>query len=189
MRPIEYRADTDFHEALRCVECRLPKTKALKENGRLLGLGLRYGAIGAAAVYHLLLSANEDEERLVVNSAISWPTLVVDHFRREVLVRLPFAVGPEVPEQIGRWAQHFVQRALPLFQRFYPLEAGLTITVDEFAGKYTKEIQSGWNLLLSRRAKNVFRADALTSVRYAVNFFERRQLDLQEVPEIALLDE
>ena len=65
MRPIEYRVDTAYMQALKCVEFRLPRDPRLPRDEYLLSLGLRYGLAGAAATHQLLLSAGEDDEEPV----------------------------------------------------------------------------------------------------------------------------
>jgi hypothetical protein len=189
MRPIEYRTDTDFQQALRCVAYRLPKRDTLKESGRLLALGLRYGLLGAAAIHHLLLSASEDEERQVLDSAASWPQMVAEHVRSDTAPRLGFPPEPDIALRVGRWSQYILQVAVPLYKRLCPLEVCLSVAADDFITDHSRDIRQGWNLFLRGRAERLFREDTDNAVGYALNFFERRQHDLEEVPEIALLGE
>jgi len=189
MRPIEFRADMDYRQALRCLEFRIPKVGELKSEGYALALGLRYGLIGAAATHHLLLSSNTEEERYVFESALGWPQVVADHVRHEIAHRLPYDAEGDYPELIGRLAQRPIETTVPLYRRMSPLDACLRTACEEYTQENLPEIRAGWPWLKWRRAMEEFRGHSEESIRYATCFFERRLHDLEEVREIALLGE
>ncbi|WP_144241179.1 hypothetical protein [Fimbriimonas ginsengisoli] len=174
---------------MRCVAYRLPKGNRLKETGILLTLGLRYGLVGAASVHHLLRCSRREEERQVMDSAATWPGIVAEHVRSEAAPILGLPVSMEVGEQVGKWARYVLRVAVPLYHRLCPLEMSLSTAADDFVLDHSKEIRQGWNPFLVRRGDRLFRAEADRSINFAINFFERRQHDLEEVPEIALLGE
>lgn len=189
MRPIEYRTDVDFQQALRCAEYRPVRTPHLKGNGLLLAYALRYGVVGSAAIHHLLITSDAEEERLVLDAALSWARVVSDHFRHELAPRLEMEADGALAAQVGQWSQNAIQVAVPLYRRLCPLEVCLTVASEDFALDFAREIRRGWNVFLRGRAQRAFEREAEASVRFALGFYERRRYDLDEVPEIALLGE
>jgi len=189
MKPIEYRSDIEFIQAVRCVEYRLPPIGQLRKQGYVLTLGLRYGLVGIAATFHLLETASGEDERTVLNATKSYAQIVEDHVRFELLNRVPLPVDLGFPVAIGRCAERPLRIALPLLQRLCPLETCL----EEAAERYTSEniygIKMNWPWYRRRAAIREFRSYTQESLSFALHFFERRQYDLEEVPEIALLGE
>jgi len=189
MRPIEYRADMDFRQGLRCVQYRVSPLRALKPRGFLLGLGLRYGLVGIAAIQHLLLTTNREDERVVLETAIGWPQVVADHARHSLSTGNPVEIDSETADRIGRIAHLPVQSAIPLLRRDCPLDLTLNVAIEDFVEGHRQDIRDGWGLFQWRRAHHLFEELAQASHKIALNFADRRRLDLTEVPEIALLGE
>ncbi|HSI72412.1 MAG TPA: hypothetical protein VK934_04485 [Fimbriimonas sp.] len=189
MRPIEYKADIELAQALRCAEYRLPKREGYKAHGYLAAAALRYGLIGSAATYHLLTSTDSCDEPYLLESIISWPRMVEESLKLELGRRLPLDEEPLSLMLLSRWSRRPLEVLMPMQRRFCPLEMCLESAVDDFVTEFTEPIQEGWTWWSRRRALRHFCQDASHSVRYALNFFERRNLDLEELPEIALLDE
>ncbi|MGV3615864.1 MAG: hypothetical protein ACO1SV_11065 [Fimbriimonas sp.] len=189
MRPIEYRTDIDFRQALRCVEFRIAPLRQLRPRGFTLGLGLRYGLVGTAAVHHLLQGATPEEERAVLESAIGWSQVVTDHIQHMAIGRLPMEVQTDVADHIGRLAQLPVHSAVPLLRRHCPLEVCLQIGVDDFIQSHRQDIRQGWGWFKGRSGERLFADLAAASMTVATNFHARRSFDLEEVREIALLGE
>lgn len=189
MKPIEYRSDIAYLQALRCVEYRMPPLGALRKQGYVLTLGLRYGLMGIAATYHLLETANGDEERFVLASTRSWPRIVEEHVRFELMNRIPFSVDIAFPVTVSRSAERPLRIALPLLQRLCPLESCLHESAEQYISENSFGIKLHWPWLKRRAAVREFRRYAQESLTFALHFFERRQYELDEVPEIALLGE
>ncbi len=189
MKPIEYRSDIEFLQALRCVEYRLPRQGDLRKQGYILALGLRYGLVGIAATYHLLETASDDEERLVLASARGWPQIVEDHVRFELKSRIPFPVDLSFPLTVSRMAERPVRIAIPLLQRLCPLESCMHQATEQFISENLFGVRLHWPWFRKGAAVKLFRRHAQESAGFAVRFFQRRQCDLEEVPEIALLGE
>jgi hypothetical protein len=189
MKPIEYRSDIEYIRAVRCVEYRLPKQGQLRKQGFVLALGHRYGLMAIAATFHLLETASSEDERLVLSSARAWPRIVEDHVRFELLSRIPFQVDLMFPTAVSRCAERPLRIALPLLKQLSPLEACLEESTERYIAENMYGIKMNWPWYKRRAAVREFRKHAQESVTYALHFFERRQYDLDEVPEIALLGE
>jgi hypothetical protein len=189
MKPIEYRSDIEYIRAVRCVEYRLPKQGQLRKQGFVLALGLRYGLMAIAATFYLLESASTEDERLVLNSAKAWPRIVEDHVRFELLNRIPFQVDLMFPTAVSRCAERPLRIALPMLKQLTPLESCLEESMERFISENIYGIKMNWPWYRKRAAVREFRRYAHESLAFAVHFFERRQYDLDEVPEIALLGE
>lgn len=189
MRPIEYRTDQDFRQALRCVEYRTASLTELRPRGFLLALGLRYGLMGIASVQHLLELASPDEERTVYEAAVNWSQVVADHIRHSSFHRLPPGSDVETADHVGRLAQLPLQSAIPLLRRHSPLAVCLGVATSDYLASHRQDIRHGWGWLRTRHGEQLFGDLAATSQMMAMNFSERRKADLDEVREIALLGE
>ena len=122
MKPIEYRSDIAYLQALRCVQYRIPSMLQLKKPGFVLSLGLRYGLVGISATYHLLETASSDDEKFVLNLTGSWPRIVEDHVRFELRNSIPFPIDQSFPLAVSRCAARPLRIALPHLQRLCPIE-------------------------------------------------------------------
>jgi hypothetical protein len=189
MRPIEYRTDRDFRQALRCVEYRIAPLEELRPRGFILGLGLRYGLLGIAALHHLLELADPDEEGAVFEAAVNWSQVVTDHIRHYTAHRLPWDEDFDAPDRVGRLAQLPVSSAIPLLRRHAPLQVCLGVGTTDFIDSHRQDIRHGWGWFRSRQGERLFHDLAAGSQTFAMNFWERRKCDLEEVREIALLGE
>lgn len=190
MQPINERADAAYMQGLLCVEHRSRTMGMLQGPAYLVALALRYGLIGAAATHHVLLSTgNKEEERWAFELALRWPEMVEEHLRQFVRYRLPFHVDHRVPRISGDLAFQPVSTALRLYHNCYPLDRSLRAAAAQFAQDHQKMILKGVPWHKKRRVMAEFNEVAEQSVRYALNFFERREVDLEEVPEIVLLGE
>jgi hypothetical protein len=189
MKPIYERADIAFMQALRCVEFRIPKLGRLKRPGYLVALGLRYGMIGVAASHHLLITADDDEEVELLDLIASFPRMVEDHVRWDVEHRLPIETSKMLPIYLAKLSAHPLEIYFPLYRRLCPLDHCLNHVIDAYTREHDSAIRDGWNLFQRRRAMKDFQDAAEQSATYAKHFFERRQADLDEVPEIALIGE
>jgi hypothetical protein len=189
MRSIEQRTDQTFHEALKAVGFRLPAQNELKPDPLQLALGLRYGLLGAAAAHHLLLSCPDRDELKLLGSLRNYGYMVEEHVRSSVGGRLPISGEPGFPQRIGTLAREPLISYLPLYRRLCPLELCLSVVSDEFGQLHRNEISAGSGWFGKRGAKREFQRLADQSFAFALHFFERRQLGLPEVKEIALLGE
>ncbi len=189
MKPIEYRSDIQYLQALRCVEYRLPNHGHLRKQGYVLTLGLRYGLTAIAATFHLLETANGEDEQLILGSTKSWGRLVEDHVRFEIINRVPFRVDLAFPIAVSRCAERSMRIALPMVRRLCPLESCLQETAEQYINENIYGVKMNWPWYKRRAAVREFRLHTQESLSYAHNFFERRQVDLDEVPEIAMLGE
>ena len=189
MKPIEYRSDIAFMQALRCVEYRVPQMGNLRKQGYVLSLGLRYGLVGIAATFHLLETASSEDEKVIMLFTQSWPRIVEDHVRFEIQHHVPFPVDLAFPVAVSRCAERPLRIVAPLLQRLCPLDTCLQEATDQFVAENMYGIRLNWPLFGRRKALEEFRKHSQLSTSYALHFFERRQYDLEEVPEIALLGE
>jgi hypothetical protein len=189
MKPIYERADIAFMQALRCVEFRVPKLGRMKRPGYLAALGLRYGMIGVAASHHLLITADDDEEIVLLELIGSYPRMVEDHIRWDLERRLPLETSKMLPIYLAKLSAHPLETYFPLYRRLCPLDHCLRVVMDAYVEEHSSAIRDGWGLFLRRRAVSDFREMAEQSAYFAKQFFERRQADLDELPEIALIGE
>ena len=94
-----------------------------------------------------------------------------------------------VPELLGQIAYLPIGLELRLFPDFCPLEQSLLAAGVQFGIDFRKDIDRGCPLLLRRKNHREFYTLSEKSVSFALNFFERRQAELEELPEIALIGE
>lgn len=188
MKPIEERADVSFMQALKCVQYRLPSTYPSGSRSYSLSLGLRYGLIGVAASHHLLITADDEEELDVLAFMESWPDMVEDHVRWELMDRLPAGV-PVFPELIGSLSVQPLRVYLPLYRQLSPIDWALQRSCETYIEEHIDTIEEGWFWFQKRKSLRSFWDDAVQSACYARHFFDRRQADLEELPEIALIGE
>ncbi len=189
MDPIDVRTETTFSQALRCAQFRLPRSDGYRAPGYVLALGIRYGMIGMAAGHHLLLSADEDEEQRVFAMMETWSSFVEDHVRWEIAHRVPFPINGNMPHVIGRVSSLPILAYAPLYKRLCPLSRALEIVGDAVVAENRAMIFEGWSWFRRRTAMRLFIETLSETQEFAINFFERRQADLDEVPEIALIGE
>ncbi len=190
MKPIEQKADVGYMQALRCAEYRVPAMGSLRAPAYLLGLALRYGLIGAAATHDLLLStADDDEERGAIALAQAWPEIVEEHVLQCVRHKLPFHADQGVPAIVGQLAYQPVGVTLRLFRYGCPLEQMLNAAAEQFAIDYRKVLLANVPLLRRAKIKREFCTMSEKSIAFALHFFDRRQAELEELPEIALIGE
>lgn len=189
MQPRESSTESDFQQALRCVEYRVPLPGDLKETGYLLAVALRYGLMGAAALHHLLLSTDDENEMDVLERAKCWRQMVNRHFRTNLRYKLPFEIEPSLTDSLGTLSILPIQVSISLYRRLCPAETCLSTASHEFVAHHRDGVRKGWGWTGKRHADRAFQETAETSVRLACSFFQRRQHGLDEVPEIALLGE
>jgi hypothetical protein len=189
MRPIEHRTDVNFSQALRCVQFRTPKQGTMKRQAYVHAIALRYGLIGAAACHHLLLSSGDEDEGVILDAMAGWPLIVEKHFRWESMDSLPFLSSPLLPTVLGNQAYQPLVGYLHGYKRLMPLEDCLRFACESYIYDNIEDIRSGWNWFQMLKPIREFRKVADESIHFALAFFERRQLDLEEVREIAILGE
>ena len=189
MKPIDEKVDVNFMQALRCVSFRLPQRYNLRRTGYAFALGLRYGLVGAATSHHLLINCDPIEEHDVFGLVHHWPAMVEEHVRWAVIPRLPFQPSPAFPSLVGRLAYRPLQAYLALYKRLCPLEQALQIATDIYVQDHPNAAHEGWPWWSRTGAQRRFREAGEDSIRYAQSFFERREANLEELPEIAILDE
>lgn len=189
MDPIDVRADTNFHHALRCVEYRPIHTGNLKPAGYTAAIATRYGLIGSAAAYNLLLTSPDDPTSTLEAEVGYWQELVEDHMRTTMSRHAPFAINLTVPTIVGRFAGAQMRAFLMLYRRRFSFADCLEMIGQVASAEHKGMICEGWPWYRRRQAMRHFRELRAESARFATNFFERRQAGLEEVPEIALLGE
>ena len=59
--------------------------------------------------------------------------------------------------------------------------------VDEFTKEHEATIVAGWNLFTRNKARKIFEKTTRDSLYYAKRFYERRECEIDEIPEIALI--
>ena len=189
MRPIDDKVDVAFSQALRCVEFRLPVPGHMRRNGYLHALAVRYGMMGATAI-HTLIGTLDRQERLVFFERLPvWADLVEEHVRWETIGRLPIEMNSSTPSWLARQSSDAVQIYLPLQRQNFPLDLCLDVLSEEYLKGCIHQINAEWPWLKRRAAVQMYRESAQESHRLAMNFYERRQCGLEELPEIALLGE
>lgn len=189
MRSIEERAEVSMAHALKCVQYRLPKKAELKKPAYLLSLALRYGLIGSAAAYHVLDWADSSEENRLRPFFSEWPQLVSRHVQFEMMHRLPFPQSDSIPTFVGRRAFDPLRMCIALRRERFPLGKSLSVASEIFLRDHKFILLSDWWWLRKKKVEEAFVEISDESIRYAMNFFERREADLDELPEIALIGE
>jgi len=189
MKPIEERADLTTMQALRCVQYRLPNPQSMRKDALVMALSLRYGLIGVAAFHHLLITTEEKEEHEVLLMMGCWADIVEDHAQWELAHRWSLEFDTGIPETVGKLAGKALRSFLPLYQRLYPLDRCLHLLAADFTLNNRTSIEGHWYRPGRKKAQLAFRQAAADSIHFAQSFFERRQADLDEVPEIALIGE
>ena len=189
MRPIEFRADLQYVQALKCVEFRIPRYGHFRRPGYAAILGLRYGLIGIAATYHLLDTSSEDERSSIMGAMKSWQRLVEDHVHYELFDRLPFGQDEFFPHEVSRYAEFTHQLAIPSWFRLDRLDQCLPLVTDRYRAELRDIIRAEWANDLYAIPDGEFQRLAKKSIHFAKHFYARRQCNLPERPEIALLDE
>ncbi|MDR3688879.1 MAG: hypothetical protein P4L46_05830 [Fimbriimonas sp.] len=189
MKPIEFRTDIEYLQALRCVEYRIPRKSRFRKPGYLAALGLRYGLVGVAATYHLLQVANDEDECCVVGAMRSWPRLVEDHVRFDLLDRLPFPTDSRMPVVVSELSERPLRLSVPYLYGLCSLERCLCEVSEAYSSENRDSIRMNWPWYRYRAAGNEFLRCKEESLRFALHFYERRLYDLQEVSEIVLLGE
>jgi len=189
MKPIDEKVDVNFMQALRCVTYRLPQRYDLRRTGYAFALGLRYGLIGAATSHHLLVNCEATEEHQVLGLVHHWPAMVEEHVRWAVIPRLPFQPSPAFPSLVGRLAYRPLQSYLALYRRLCPLEQALHIATEIYVQDHPSAAHEGWPWWARAKAVRRYREASEDSIRFTQRFFDRQELDLEEVAEIAILGE
>ena len=189
MRPIDERLDVEFSQAILCVEFRLPTTEHLGRIGYIHTLALRYGMIGVAAAHNILANSDRNERLAFIERLPAWTDFVEEHARWELASQLPVSINASTPSWIARQSSEPFQVYIPMQRRGYPLDECLRAVQEDYMLVATQAVRRELSFFRRRRAIQEFVAIADESRRYAENFFERRQCMLDEVPEIALLDE
>lgn len=189
MDPIDTRIDRTFAYALRCVQYRLPQANGFRPPGYVLALGARYGIIGVAACHHLLVTADSQEMPWILDTIDEWPRIVEDHVRWDIGQRFPFTTNQSIPQLIGRVSSLPFQTYLPLYKKMCPLAIALDEVGQTIASENKAMIYEGWSWFKRKSALRVFLASLHESKEFGLHFFERRQADVDEVPEIALIGE
>lgn len=189
MRPLNEQVDVNFMHALRCVAYRLPDPSALRKSGYAFSLGLRYGLVGAAAGHHLLQTCEPDQERDAYGLIHHWPLMVEEHVRWAVLPKLPFETEQTFPALVSRIAHRVLQAHLALYRRLCPLEQALSLAKESVLQDHPRIGFADWPWWKRSSAYRKFKQISEDSMKYAVNFFSRREAGEDEVPEIALIGE
>jgi hypothetical protein len=171
------------------LQYRLPKPRGFKPAGYVLALALRYGLVGVASSHHLLITAEEGDEASILEIIGQYGERVEDHVRWELGEELPFAAQSALPHVIGRLATLPIEAYLPLFRKLVPLDVCLNLIIDKIASDHLEMVVEGWSWWRRKKAMAKFREVAQESANYAYHFFERRQADIDEVPQIVLLGE
>jgi hypothetical protein len=189
MKPIHSRAEKVFREGLHCVQFRIPKLYTLHPMGFAHALGLRYGLIGMAACHHLMLSADPREESELESNMLGWQDVVAEHVRFEVTPSLPFQTLVAFPAVIGSFAIEPIYCYLAQQLRLLPFEYYLEIALSEYETEHRVHATRGCPFWRKRRAGKAFHAANRESLRFASHFLERREAEVEEVPQIVLLGE
>jgi hypothetical protein len=189
MKPIHTQADQVFKQAMRCVQYRIPRLYSLRPIAFAHALGLRYGLIGMAACHHLMVSADPREEELLESDFLSWQDLVAEHVRFDVVATLPFDCLVAFPSVIGRFAAEPIYSYMTAQTHLLPFEYYLEIALKEYDTEHRRPAVKAWPWYLRRRGLREYHAANRDSLAFAQHFFERREADLEEVPEIVLLGE
>lgn len=189
MKPIQERAELVFAEGLKCVEYRLPHRYQFKRSPFLLSLALRYGLVGSAASLFVLEMADHREERDLKALFGFWPVMVADHYLEQVAPNLPFADSRSSATAVGRLSAAPLRLAMALRRQLLPLSKTLELASDVYYRDHKNEVGQGTWIFGRKQLNATFCQATEDSIRYALNFFDRRRAALEEVREIALFDE
>ena len=189
MTPIEYRVDSAFLQALNCAEHRIPGDLRLRQPAFALAWGIRYGLLGAAATHELFATTDESDIGAVRRATKDWEHLVDTHVRLNMMRRIPVGRPRVDQEQVARYSDETFHEYLSGYCRGCSLHVCLEGVIHKVTSRYHTEVTRDWPWYRSPRARRIFSASNLESLRFALLFFDRRKAHLEEVPEIALLGE
>ena len=161
----------------------------MSESAFELALGLRYGLVGVAGAHHVVLSADAEELEALPGALAVWSDLVEEHARETVEPKLRAETRDAFSIIVADYAQKPLSAYLALQQQLYPFEYYLEIVLSLFLKSHRGLVVKGVPFLKRPAARNHFHETSRSSLGFAVRFFERREADLEEVPEIVLLGE
>jgi hypothetical protein len=178
-----------YHQALRCVAFRLPLDVPMSSAMVEGVLGLRYGLIGATAVFPMLQEGFDRQGDVPTYLATEFPAAVERHLLQEVDANLRKRGILVSSERIRDMVAFCMNVFLNAVERKMSLPNALAETADAFAEHYNRTIARGVPLWQRPGLKQKLDDQAKHTLRFCGNFFQRRLHDLEEVPEIALLGE
>lgn len=176
----------DIAQALKCVEYRLPKEQDRKGAPFAYTLALRYGLIvGVAALNTLAQPGGLNRDSLIRECRYS----VWQHSFFELPNKLAEAMPAQLQNRVHIIAAEIADQLVTLTLKGLELRFSLLLALHFFERKHRGEILKGTPYFLRLSQMRSVRATNMKSLGYALNFLARRRACLDEVPEIALLDE
>lgn len=189
MKSIQSKTQRALEQALDGASFHVPWSEASSAESWLALVGLRYGLFTCAAFHALLADAQSDDEIWVLDSLTEVAGPVAEHFTKHVLPHAPAGIDPSSAWRAGEMAQLVTDDYAPLFHRVPGLELALGLTTESFCEARMRSVLATYPVWQRLAAKKRFQGAVHASLRFAQSHYERRLLDLQEVPEIALLGE
>ena len=172
MQDVREIAEDRFAAAFECAGHRPARRDGLEGAAERAADAFRVTLVGVAAFHLNLLSTPVQAEADILHAAANYATVVDDDV--------------DVP---GFAASRAFGVALTLFRSMCPLEVTLSVIAEEFTATVAPAAVRRHGFFGRRKLANALDRSVAESVRYALNFFERQTLGLDERPEIALLDE
>lgn len=172
MQDVRELAEDRFAAAFECAGHRPARRDGLEGAAERAADALRVTLVGISAFHLSLLSSPVQAEAEILHAAANYATVVDDDV--------------DVP---GFAASRSFGVALTLFRSMCPLEVILSVVAEEFTATVAPVAIRRHGFLARRKVATAMDRSVAESVRYALNFFERQTLGLEERPEIALLDE
>ncbi|CAN5623583.1 hypothetical protein BH11ARM2_BH11ARM2_20530 [soil metagenome] len=188
MRSIQSVTRRAFEQGLASASHHLPANDLDRESWLAL-TGLRYGLSTCASTHALLTSGEVDDEVWVLDQLGEVAETVSDHFTEHSIARAPSPLDSSSAWRVGAMAQSVADDYAPLVHRVPSLGLALRLVSESFCDARRKAVLASIPFLRRREGRKRFDRAVRDSVIFAEKLYERRLLDLEEVPEIALLGE
>ena len=188
MKSIQSTTQRAFRQALACASYRRPDRDAPPARSLACAHRLRYGLFACAAAHALLQRSQNEEEIWILDYLGEIGDDIVDHFAHHAFSKLSPSVDSASAWRVGEMAQMVADDFAPLAQRVADLQRGSSWSrspsVDIRLRKCSRPSPFGD---AGKPGSDSRRCNRILS--FAERLYERRLMDLEEVPEIALLGE
>jgi hypothetical protein len=191
MRPIDFKIDSSLTQALTCGEYRFPKAGSMSPLSYDLSVSLRFALLGIAACHFALKDCPPQEQDEHFPELRFFGTMIREHLDQErvLCVSIPPTFSNDSLELAQATFAEIFDRYVELRTFRCPLDLAMNIIVEEFTERSKPYLKSKYRFWGSKKGLQAFQIESEKSHRFALNFYERRHYELEELPEIALIGE
>jgi hypothetical protein len=189
MRPIDLTVDNSLSQALTCAEFRFPRGHRMPTVATDLTVALRFVLLGIGASHFVLRQAPRSENDRLVSELRYFGTMIAEQLELDRISNFACKISPDCPQKAREIYGELFDRYIFLSKLNGPLDLVLSILVEEFVNAHLQEFGRKFFVFRNLSLERAFDQEAQKSLRYTVNFVERRKLDLEELAEIALIGE